>query len=202
MKERKACLAAEYDAEEVPPESWEERQRVGSLRLCPSLLPSQFRCCHLQVLRRKVLHRTHYLLFWPLEALAKDMAENRLDYAQDEILQVWQELLANIEVVLPRWHEEKGVYYDGYAQVLITLGDIQGAKAAYGRALEIYKMATGLSSKAAVQVQRLYERTPETVEEMMFHYKNIQDAIEEMHYQEDKEGLEEVNRARGALHMS
>lgn len=78
----------------------------------------------------------------------------------------------------------------------IALGIIEGAKEAYGKALSITKAASGHESKATAQLQELFENTPTTVEELMFHYKNIQDAVDEMKFEDDLDGLKEIEEAK------
>lgn len=70
-----------------------------------------------KVVKEGPLHKTHHILFWALDELAKDMASSVSLFDEEEILRVWKALIDCMETAVPHLHQEKAVVYDQFAQV-------------------------------------------------------------------------------------
>lgn len=78
----------------------------------------------------RVIHPTHYAVFWALEATAKRLSgdstrskNNRRVAAAAE--EAWSKVVAAVEEALPALHHEKVVYFDALAQARVVAGDIK-----------------------------------------------------------------------------
>ena len=83
------------------------------------------------------VHPTHYMFFWCYRGLFDMMLEGQL---MEDAERVWGKVLLLAEAVLPDNHPELIVMYDQLAQLRVP-GDMAGAKAAWGRALELANAA-------------------------------------------------------------
>ncbi|RLN57389.1 hypothetical protein BBJ28_00002699 [Nothophytophthora sp. Chile5] len=125
------------------------------------------------VVSRGVLHERHYLLFWALDAIGCEAAATSafrtgVDAAMHRraLAQVWERIIAYMNVVVPAAHHEKTIYYDNLAQVQVVLGDLQAASQAYARAYELACLVSGTDCTPTRKLQRLMEKPPQTAEEL------------------------------------
>ncbi|RLN50153.1 hypothetical protein BBJ29_005271 [Phytophthora kernoviae] len=125
------------------------------------------------VVRRGVLHERHYLLFWALDSIGCEAAATTSFQAETEmaqhrraLAQVWERIIAHMNVVVPTAHHEKTIYYDNLAQVQVVLGDLAAASQAYARAYDISCLVSGTDCSPTRKLQRLMERPPQTAEEL------------------------------------
>uniref|UniRef100_A0AAV1UG49 SET domain-containing protein n=1 Tax=Peronospora matthiolae TaxID=2874970 RepID=A0AAV1UG49_9STRA len=123
------------------------------------------------VVRRSVLHERHYLLFWALdtigcEATGPTTFQVEAESSRRELAEVWERIVAYMNVVVPTAHHEKIIYYDNLAQVQVVLGDLAAASQAYGRAHELSCQVSGANCSPTRKLQRLMEKPPQTVEEL------------------------------------
>lgn len=125
------------------------------------------------VMRRGVLHERHYLLFWALdsigcEAAAAASAQNDAQMAKHRrmLAQVWERVIAHMEVVVPTAHHEKIIYYDNLAQVQIILSNLDAACQAYARAYEVSCLVSGTDCSPTRKLQKLVKEPPQTLEEL------------------------------------
>ncbi|KAH7460298.1 uncharacterized protein KRP23_14666 [Phytophthora ramorum] len=125
------------------------------------------------VVRCGVLHERHYLLFWALDnigceaaAITAFQAEAQLAQHRRALAQVWERIIAYMNVVVPTAHHEKTIYYDNLAQVQVVLGDLGAASQAYARAFEISCLVSGTDCSPTRKLQRLTENPPQTAEEL------------------------------------
>jgi hypothetical protein len=68
---------------------------------------------------------------------------------------IWVRVVTHITRVLPRYSDEKIVYFDELAQVRIMAGNVKGAKEAYTHALEISRVSCGVDTPQTLQLQGL-----------------------------------------------
>ncbi|RQM11696.1 hypothetical protein DD237_004291 [Peronospora effusa] len=120
-----------------------------------------------------VLHEHHYLLFWALdnigcEAAATTSFQVEVQVAKHRrmLAQVWERIIACMNVVVPTAHHEKTIYYDNLAQVQVVLGDLVAASHAYARAHEISCIVSGTDCFPTRKLQRLMKKPPQTAEEL------------------------------------
>ncbi|KAL4130544.1 hypothetical protein PRIC2_006540 [Phytophthora ramorum] len=125
------------------------------------------------VVRCGVLHERHYLLFWALDnigceaaAITAFQAEAQLAQHRRALAQVWERIIAYMNVVVPTAHHEKTIYYDNLAQVQVVLGDLGAASQAYARAFEISCLVSGTDCSPTRKLRRLTENPPQTAEEL------------------------------------
>lgn len=125
------------------------------------------------VVRRGVLHERHYLLFWALDNIGCEAAATTAFQAASEmaqhrraLAQVWERIIAYMNVVVPTAHHEKTIYYDNLAQVQVVLGDLAAASQAYARAYDISCVVSGRDCTPTRKLQRLMEKPPQTAEEL------------------------------------
>ncbi|KAG1691280.1 hypothetical protein DVH05_027143 [Phytophthora capsici] len=126
-----------------------------------------------EVVRRGVLHERHYLLFWALDNIGCEAAastafqpEAQMDQHRRTLAQVWERIIAYMNVALPTAHHEKTIYYDNLAQVQVVLGDLAAASQAYARAYETSCLVSGTDCSPTRKLQRLMEKPPQTAEEL------------------------------------
>ncbi|KAE9027829.1 hypothetical protein PF011_g1847 [Phytophthora fragariae] len=125
------------------------------------------------VVRRGVLHERHYLLFWALDNIGCEaaattafQAEAQMAQHRRALAQVWERIIAFMNVVVPTAHHEKTIYYDNLAQVQVVLGDLGAASQAYARAHKISCLVSGTDCSPTRKLQRLMEKPPQTAEEL------------------------------------
>lgn len=127
-----------------------------------------------------LLHETHYLRFWALDAVTTELTERAREeqfvgnksssvklYKQAQSTLV--ELLKLLEWQLPPIHHDKVVYYDKLAQLAVALGDTTAAKDAYKKSYLHSKLASG-DTPPTRAVQDLWERTPTDLSDLYARY--------------------------------
>lgn len=90
----------------------------------------------------RVIHPTHYAVFWAIEATAKSLSGRSTVDAEAGIAakgaaaasaiaaeRAWSRALRLIEEILPGFHHEKVVFWDGLAQARTVVGDLQASRA-------------------------------------------------------------------------
>ncbi|CAI5722116.1 unnamed protein product [Hyaloperonospora brassicae] len=139
------------------------------------------------VVRRRVLHERHYLLFWALDSIGCEAAGRATaQRSRQELSQVWQRIIACMNVVVPAAHHEKIIYYDNLAQVQVVLGDLAAASRAYARAYETSCLVSGTDCSPTRKLLRLMETPPKTAEELRQLY-----AAEAQHRQRPSSDVED-----------
>ncbi|CAM9776345.1 unnamed protein product [Pylaiella littoralis] len=125
----------------------------------------------------RVIHPSHYVVFWALESTAKRLSRESSGGmgAQQERLAVeaeaaWTRLMAAVEDALPALHHEKVVYLDALAQARVVCGDIKGARDAYEEAYRVSVMVSGADTPPTLDVKSLAERPPTTANELRARY--------------------------------
>lgn len=70
----------------------------------------------------KVLHPTHFAVFWALDATAKGLSGEGAAAAAEA---AWSRVVALADQLPPKFHHEKVVYWDSLAQARVVAGDIK-----------------------------------------------------------------------------
>ena len=124
-----------------------------------------------------VLHEHHYLVFWALDSIGCEAAATTAFQAEVQaakhrlvLAQVWERIIACMNVVVPTAHHEKTIYYDNLAQIQVVLGNLAAASHAYARAYAISCIVSGTDCFPTRKLQRLMEKPPQTAEELQQMY--------------------------------
>ncbi|CAM9795450.1 unnamed protein product, partial [Hapterophycus canaliculatus] len=127
--------------------------------------------------KARVVHPTHYVVFWALETTAKRLSREsagrgggRRERKAAEAEVAWTRLMAAVEDALPALHHEKVVYLDAMAQARVVAGDIKGAREAYEKAYRVSIMVSGANTPPTLDVKSLAERPPTTSDELRARY--------------------------------
>jgi len=99
---------------------------------------------------------------------------------------VWRRIIKCAESVLPQYHPDKTNFLDSLAQVLVAGKDIAGAQKVWKQAWELSCIVAGRETKQTLQLKRLYKKTPHSVEELMFHYDNVHNILDQIEYEDDE----------------
>ncbi|CAM9348795.1 unnamed protein product [Ectocarpus sp. 8 AP-2014] len=128
----------------------------------------------------RVVHPTHYVVFWSLEATAKRLSGEsaggggRLERVAQAAEAAWARLVSAVEEALPALHHEKVVYLDALAQSRVVAGDIKGAREAYESAHRVSVMVSGANTIPTLDIKSLAERTPTSANELRARYSGGQ----------------------------
>lgn len=120
----------------------------------------------------RVLHDTHYLMFWALDKIAEYSStaaasglgkySSALDYAKD--------LQRVLYMCLPKFHHEKVISCDKLGQLSIASGDITGASEYFAKACKMSALVCGVDNPSTVKLNELATNTPTNVSDLMAHY--------------------------------
>jgi len=137
-----------------------------------------------QFKKETLLHGTHYLRFWALDAITTELTErareeqfigktNNSAKLYKQAQESLKELLKLLEWQLPSIHHEKVIYYDKHAQLAVAVGDTAAAQESYKKAYLHSKLASG-DIPPTRAVQDLWERTPMSLSELYARYNSNQ----------------------------
>lgn len=116
------------------------------------------------VVAQGALHERHYLLFWALDTIGCEAAELNAFLTDAEhrqaLAQVWERIIALMNVVVLGVHHEKTIYYDNLAQVQVVLGNEAAARAAYAKAVEVASIVSGRDCEPTRKLVKLMENPP------------------------------------------
>lgn len=78
------------------------------------------------VAEAKVIHPSHFAIFWALDATAKGLSENGAAATVAAAAEAaWSRVVALADESLPEFHHEKVVYWDSLAQARVVAGDVK-----------------------------------------------------------------------------
>ena len=136
----------------------------------------------------KILHESHYLIFWASDDLAMLLAskarregafagtlagdaaiKSRQSYR--EALTAMGETVRLLEMTLPPVHHEKVMYYDRLGQLAVAAGELEFAGANFGKAYEMSCLACGVDTPCTVQIKKLITHPPQNLAELVRHYE-------------------------------
>jgi SET and MYND domain-containing protein len=175
------CLEREWHYKGNPPKSLEDIRRITQ--------------------EERVLHESHYLLFWALDEIALSLAErarrlstlNRSGLTDasrgpfQEALDAMTSTVRLLENMLPAVHHEKSVYYDRLGQLAVAAGNVELAGQSYARAYEMSKLACGAEVPNTLKLLKIAEKVPQNVEELLEHYA---DHSKDMEVEEDDDWID------------
>jgi hypothetical protein len=171
LKYRKLCLEREERYKNEPPQS------LGSIR----------EICAVE----KVLHESHYLIFWASDDLAMLLAEKARKQGSTiggkgkvtgdaliesrqcyrEALEAMGETVRLLEQMLPPVHHEKVIYYDRLGQLAVAAGELQFAAVNFKKAYEMSCLACGVNTPCTLQIKKLVINPPKDLAELVEHYR-------------------------------
>lgn len=135
-----------------------------------------------QFQRESLLHSTHYLRFWALDAVTTELTERAREEQfvgkkanstklYKKAQETLKEQLKLLEWQLPSIHHEKVIYYDKLAQLAVAISDSVAAKNAYKKAYLHSKLASG-DIPPTRAIQNLWERTPTDLSDLYARYSS------------------------------
>lgn len=139
----------------------------------------------------RILHESHYLLFWAgddyamllasnarkegafLGAPGKVTADSLLISQQSYQTAViaMQDTIRLLEMMLPPVHHEKVVYYDRLGQLAVAAGNYPLADANFKKAYDMSCLACGKHTPGTLLIKRLVSSPPRSLDELVEHYK-------------------------------
>jgi hypothetical protein len=168
---RKLCLAKEAQYKADPPVTVAQINHIST--------------------DEKILHQSHYLIFWARDDYAMLLASNaRREGAfvgapgkvdSDSMFQSQQsykfavtameETVRLLEMMLPPVHHEKVVYYDRLGQLAVAASDYPLADANFRKAYDMSCLACGENTPGTLQIKKLVACPPRSLDELIEHYK-------------------------------
>ena len=121
------------------------------------------------IIEERIIHPTHHTIFFALEHLGMAAASDPT-VPRDLVIEIWERLLAAARVVVPTPHSEKVMYYDKLGQIRASLGDVNGAREAYGMAFQESRLVSGSYSETTSQFYELYSNPPTSRAETVARY--------------------------------
>lgn len=138
----------------------------------------------------RVLHESHYLIFWASDDIAMLLAdkarsqdhgsigkgkfkgdaiiESRQCYR--EALEAMSETVRLLQIMLPHVHHEKIMYYDRLGQLAVAAGELDFANNTFKDAYEMSCLACGVHTPCTLQILKLVNNPPKNVDELVAHY--------------------------------
>ena len=167
---RQACLAKEEQYKKDPLLTMEQIKQVCGVE--------------------KILHESHYLIFWASDDLAMllasrargegslsatagksagdTMIQSRQRYR--EALTAMSETMRLLELMLPPVHHEKIMYYDRLGQLAVAAGELEFANFNFMKAYDMSCLACGVDTPCTVQIKKLITNPPQNLAELLAHY--------------------------------
>lgn len=123
------------------------------------------------VAEAKVIHPSHFAIFWALDATAKGLSENGAAATVAAAAEAaWSRVVALADESLPEFHHEKVVYWDSLAQARVVAGDVKGARQAYEKAYKISIMVSGAATQPTLDIKALMDKVPMSTAELRARY--------------------------------
>lgn len=152
-----------------------------------------------QIIKEGILHESHYCLFKVLETNGRELASSTQAKDVIEAESIWYRVIRCAERVLPRWHNEKIIYYDILAQIKIKNGKIEEASGAYRDAYEISCMCSGKSCPPTRELDELVKNPPTSAHELRMKSLHVKRAMEEMEFIKQHEDLKRKKKKKNRL---
>lgn len=128
----------------------------------------------------KFLHETHYIMFWSLSQLCKDLLNEAeilvhtnqpshdIKTQYKEALTVQLELTRILDSCpgVPEVHNEKMLCYDNLGQIAVGAEDIAQAHDAFERAFRMSEASCGVGSDMSIKLRNMVENTPNNITEL------------------------------------
>jgi hypothetical protein len=125
------------------------------------------------LLQQGVFHVTHHLVWVSMLHMGERMAGNPMRCRDGTAMQMWLRVLASAKYVLPDLHPELVVLEDKLGQILVCAGDIAQASSTFKRAYDMSCVLTGnVASNGNVLLKKLWEDTPQDVNQLKFFYND------------------------------
>lgn len=167
---RQTCIAKEEQYKNDTPQTMEQIRHI---------------CCV-----EKILHESHYLIFFASDDLAmllasrarsegsiaattgKTSGDNMIQSRQyyREALTAMGETVRLLEMMLPPVHHEKIMYYDRLGQLAVAAGELDFANINFRKAYEMSCLACGECTPCTLQIKKLISNPPQNLAELVAHY--------------------------------
>lgn len=167
---RTICIEKEDTYKNEPPKSLLEARNISTVE--------------------KILHETHYLIFWACDDLAMLFASRARALAGNsngnkgsgdvviESRQCYREALDAmceterlLDIMLPPVHHEKVVYYDRLGQLAVAAGEMEFSNSYFKKAYEMSRLASGNNTPSTLQIKLLIDNPPKDLQQLIKHYE-------------------------------
>lgn len=168
---RQLCLSKEMQYKTDPPVTAAQIDHVSSVE--------------------KVLHESHYLIFWARDdnamllaskarregaftgatgkAAKASVVQSRQSY--NDAVTAMEETVRLLEIMLPPVHHEKIVYYDRLGQLAVAAGNYSVADANFRKSYEMSCLACGENTPCTQVIKKLISHPPRSLDELIEHYR-------------------------------